>query len=66
MKNLAEYAKFIVAIVGAGLTSALQFAAPDTNEFKWITIALAVVTAIAVFFVPNQPAEGRHEAGPEA
>jgi len=66
MNNIAAYAKFIVAVVGAGITSALQFAAPDTNEFKWLTIALAVVTAIAVFFVPNAPADGRHEAGPQA
>ncbi len=63
MKNVAEYAKFVVAVIGAGLTAALQFAAPTTVEFKWITIALAVVTAIAVYFVPNAPAEGRHEAG---
>jgi hypothetical protein len=63
MKNVAEYAKFIVAVIGAGLTAALQFAAPDTSEFKWLTIALAVVTAIAVYVVPNAPAEGRHEAG---
>lgn len=62
MNNITEYAKFVVAIVGAGLTSALQFAAPDTNEFKWLTIALAVITAVAVFAVPNKPA-GDHEAG---
>lgn len=63
MNNLAAYAKFVVAVVGAGITSALQFAAPDTNEFKWLTIALAVVTAVAVFFVPNAPVQGKHEAG---
>jgi hypothetical protein len=58
MNNIKEYAKFVVGVIGAGLTAALQFAAPDTNEFKWLTIAIAVVTAITVYFVPNTPSTG--------
>lgn len=48
------YAKFIVAAVVAGLI-ALQTALSDdsvTNS-EWITIALAVVGALAVYAVPN-------------
>ena len=66
MVNVAAYAKFIVAVVGAGISAALTFAAPDTPEFKWLTIGAAVLTAVGVYFVPNSPlsdsAHGRHEA----
>jgi hypothetical protein len=64
--NIAAYAKFIVAVVGAGITAALTFAAPGTPVFEWLTIGSAVLTAIGVYFVPNAPLSdstpGRHEA----
>lgn len=66
MVNIAAYAKFIVAIVGAGITAALQFTLPTDPAFKWLTIGMAVVTSVGVYFVPNAPVsdstQGRHEA----
>jgi hypothetical protein len=61
MKNIPEYAKFIVAVIGAGITSALTLTLPDDPAFKYLTIASAVVSAIAVYVVPNRDT-GRHEA----
>lgn len=59
---MLAYAKAIVAIIGAGITSALTFAVKDSPEFMWLTIASSVVTAIGVYFVPNAQVNGRHEA----
>lgn len=61
MDNVLAYAKFIVAIVGAGVTSALTLTAPDTDVFKYLTIASAVISAILVYAVPNK-VPGAHEA----
>lgn len=62
MDKILPYAKFVVAIVGAAITSALTVVGPDTDLFKVLTVASAVCTAVAVYVVPNQPADGRHEA----
>ena len=66
MVNIAAYAKFIVAVVGAGVTSALGFVSQGTPAFMWLTIASSVLTAIGVYFVPNaslsDSTPGRHEA----
>ena len=58
--NLAAYTKFIVAIVGAGVTSALTLVVKDSPEFFWLTIVSAIVTAAGVYVFPN--ADGKHEA----
>ena len=62
MDKFLPYAKFVVAILGAGVTSALSIADPGTDLFKYLTIASAVLTAVAVYAVPNRDANGRHEA----
>lgn len=62
MDKFLPYAKFIVAVLGAGVTSALSLADPGTDVFKYLTIASAVLTAVAVYAVPNKPVDGRHEA----
>ena len=62
MDKIAPYAKFVVAVIGAGITSALQLTAPSDPAFKYLTIASAIVTALAVYFTPNAPVDGRHEA----
>jgi hypothetical protein len=57
---LAKYAKFIVAIVAAGIYS-IQAALSDgtiTNT-EWNGIIATVFSAIAVYLVPNQP-DGAH------
>lgn len=50
------YAKAILAVVGAGVV-ALQAALEDdvllANE--WTTIAIAVITAVGVYLIPNRP-----------
>ena len=62
MDKLTPYMKFVVAVLGAGITAALQLADPGTDLFKYLTIASAMVTAVAVYVVPNKPVDGRHEA----
>lgn len=65
MDKILPYMKFVVAIVGAGVTSALTLTPTDVPEFKYLTIASAVLTAIAVYATPNrsvEQADGRHEA----
>lgn len=54
MEKVLPYAKFVVSIIGAGITSALSLATPDAPEFKYLTIASAIVTAILVYAVPNR------------
>ena len=49
--QIQQYAKFIVAIVGAGLTSFSQFIPVEYAD--WITAGLAFLTAISVLVVPN-------------
>lgn len=48
-----QYAKFIVAIVGAGVTAALGIIPAGSNTFTVLTILAAVVTAAGVYLVPN-------------
>lgn len=64
MNKVLPYMKFVVAVIGAGVTSALTLTPSDVPEFKYLTIASAVLTAIAVYATPNRTAEadGRHEA----
>lgn len=49
--NIQQYAKFIVAVVGAALTSFSQFI--PVEYVDWITAGLAFLTAISVLAVPN-------------
>jgi hypothetical protein len=49
--NIQQYAKFIVAVVGAALTSFSQFIPVEYAD--WITAGLAFLTAISVLAVPN-------------
>jgi hypothetical protein len=59
IRALAPYAKAVVAALGAGLTAAAGFWGTDSTLGKFIVIALAVVTAVGVYAVPNwaRPAE---------
>ena len=62
MEKFLPYAKVVAAIVGAAITSALTVVGPDTDLFKILTVASAVITAVVVYAVPNQASDGRHEA----
>jgi NAD-dependent SIR2 family protein deacetylase len=46
-------AKAIVAIFGAGVTAALGIFPEGTTTWNALTIASAVLTACAVYLVPN-------------
>lgn len=48
-----EYAKFIAAMVGVGVTTA---STEGFNAPSWVTISLAVLTAASVYAIPNKPA----------
>ena len=49
-----RYRKFIVALLGAAVTSALQIWGPDTQVGQVLTIASAVLTAAAVYALRNE------------
>lgn len=63
MNNVWAYAKAIVAVLMAGVTSALAFFGPETDAFKWLTVLSAMLGAVLVYLVPNKSDDGRHEAG---
>lgn len=49
------YAKAITGVLGAGVTAALGLVPPDTGLWQGLTVASALLTAAAVYVVPNQP-----------
>lgn len=53
--KIQQYAKFIVAVVGAALTSFSQFL--PVEYVDWITAGLAFLTAVSVLVVPNAVTE---------
>lgn len=58
--QIQQYAKFIVAVVGAALTSFSQFI--PVEYVDWITAGLAFLTAISVLAVPNAPTDAQIDA----
>lgn len=48
-----QYAKAIIAIIGAGVTAALGIFPAQTSTWTALTIASAVLTAAGVYLVPN-------------
>lgn len=66
MGNVTRYLKFIVAVIGAALTAATT-AFPDASWLNtWGPIISAVLTAVAVYAVPNSPAPATGWAEPPA
>jgi len=57
LSKLAEYWKAIVAVVGA-VAVVVQTALTDgtITSAEWVTIAIAVVTAVGVYLKANAPA----------
>jgi hypothetical protein len=55
--KIQQYAKFIVAVVGAALTAFSQFIPMEYSE--WVTAGLAFLTAISVLAVPNALTESQ-------
>jgi len=52
IQKISRYAKFIAAIVGAIATAGAGFIPADYGQ--WIQFALAILTAAAVYRVPNR------------
>lgn len=61
MSKVAPYTKTVVAILGAVLTAVMtQF--PDNPAVQqWGPIVSALLTALAVYAVPNKDPEGTHQ-----
>lgn len=58
MSSISRYLKAVVAIVGAVATWATAYFPGDAEVAKWVGLALALVTAISVYAVPNTPPAG--------
>lgn len=52
---MTQYAKAIVAIIGAAVTAALGILPANTTTWQLLTILSAAVTAAGVYLVPNAP-----------
>lgn len=57
MNTFLATAKTWAAFVGAILTALVGTLTPDDTGYRVLTIALAVVTAVAVYGVPNRTEE---------
>jgi hypothetical protein len=55
MEAVMPYAKFVVAILGSGVTAALGLIGPGTDLFIVLTVLAAMLTSAGVFFIPNLP-----------
>lgn len=53
----ARIAKFLAALAGAAV-QAISLGLVDGDIRSWVTVAIGLVTAGAVYLVPNQPAGG--------
>jgi peptidoglycan/LPS O-acetylase OafA/YrhL len=62
MTSIKPYSKAIVSILGALVVAVMQ-AFPDSPEVQqWGSIIAALVTAVAVYAVPNRDPQGTHQA----
>jgi len=50
------YAKALVAVLMAALTTVQTVATDGISTQDWCSIAVAVLTAVGVYFIPNVPA----------
>ncbi len=64
MNKIKPYAKFAAALVTAGLIAAQQALPMSSPAHAWVTVALAVLGALAVREVPNAPLPPRETPPP--
>ena len=57
-----QYAKAYAALVGSICTALLGIYGPETEVGQWLTIAVAVLSAVATYAVPNKDPKGRHQS----
>ena len=55
MRRALEYAKAIAALIGSILTALLGIL--PAAEYKWLSIASAIATAVATYAIPNKTPE---------
>ena len=64
---MKQYAKAIMAAIGAAITAAAGLVAADSTVGKVLTVAAAAVTVLGVYLVPNAappvPTSAQHLAG---
>lgn len=53
--KVQEYAKFIAALIGSAVTAGATLLPAEGLE--WLSFVAALLTAVAVYAVPNKPAE---------
>jgi hypothetical protein len=56
-----EAAKAYVALVGAVATALLGIYGPETEVGHWLTVIVAVSTALATFAIPNRDPRALHQ-----
>lgn len=61
MDKLTPYLKAYAALIGAICTALLGVYGPDTQTGHWLTVVVAVVTAVATYAVPNLDPRGTHQ-----
>lgn len=59
--KIQAYAKFLVAVLGGTLTAVTQAFPDNTAVNDWGPLVLSVLTAIAVYGVPNKDPLGQHQ-----
>lgn len=52
--NLAQYRKFIVALIGLGATLVAQGLVAGSTA-RWVAIVVAAATSLGVYRAPNEP-----------
>jgi peptidoglycan/LPS O-acetylase OafA/YrhL len=62
MDSIKPYSKAIVSILGALVVAVMQAFPDSTAVQQWGSIVAALVTAIAVYAVPNADPAGTHQA----
>lgn len=53
---MLQYAKAIIAALGAALTAVSGIVGEDSTTGRVITIILAIITTLSVYLVPNRDA----------
>lgn len=62
--KISNYSKAIVAILGVGITTALDLITPDTDLWMVLKIVSAMLTAAGVYLVPNTSTPNSTLTGP--
>ena len=62
MDSIKPYSKAIVSILGALVVAVMQAFPESAAVQQWGSIVAALVTAVAVYAVPNRDPQAEHQA----